>query len=561
MSPPRGALVRALALLVVLAGSAAGQAPGYDVRGEVFVGSEVERYLRVLQVAGAAPSYPWAMRGFSPAEVERLAPVDSAAHPWAGRYRLAADSAAGVRVAPVHPEARLVYNSAFPYGGDDGAVWAGRGLTGSVQAGGTVRYGPVSLTVAPVAFYAGNAGFDLYPNGEQGRLVYADGVRPYLIDLPQRFGDGGYFRVDPGQSTLRVDGAGVAAGVSTANQQWGPAAFYPILLGNDAPGFPHLFLGTQRPLNVGLGRIHARLVWGRLGQSDYSTVSPDSANGLMRGLVAAFTPAGVPGLEVGLARFHHALWPEEGLRGRQLLTQLEAFLKKDVSDPEDSEVNMIPGNQLASVFLRWVFPRSGMEVYGEFGRDDHNWDLRDLLLEPDHQSAYLVGLAKVWRPDDSRFVELRGEVLNAQPSHLSRVRSQGVFYYHTRVRQGHTHRGQLLGSPAVYGGAGSTVAVNVLDRGGRWSLAWSRELRADDAPVMWGYGSTSRGVDALHSLSGEAVRFRGPWELAAGVAGTYDHNRDFARNAFNANLSFSIRTRVGRSDRPVADGAVVDAQN
>lgn len=556
----RGALARALALLVAAAGPAVGQAAGFDVRGEVFVGSEMERYLRVLQVAGKSPVYPWAIRSFSPSEVERLAPADSA-HPWAGRYRLAADTAAGLELAPVFPEARLVYNSAFPYGDGDGAVWAGRGLTASLQGGGSVRYGPVSLTLAPIVYYAGNSGFELQHNGEQGHLVYADGVRPYLIDLPQRFGDDSYLRVDPGQSTLRVDGLGLAAGVSTANQQWGPAAYYPIVLGNNAPGFAHLFLGTQRPLNVGLGRIHARFFWGRLGQSDYSTVAADSANRLMTGLVAVFTPAGVPGLELGLGRFHQALWPSGGLERRQLFSQFESFLKVNVSDPQDTEVNRIPENQLASVFARWVFPRSGMEVYGEFARDDHNWDMRDLLLEPDHQSAYLLGLGKVWRTDGSRFVELRGEVLNAQPSHLTRVRSQGVFYYHTRVRQGHTHQGQLLGSPAAYGGAGSTVALNVLDGRGRWSVAWSRELRADDAPVLWGYGSTSRGVDALHSLSGEAVRFRGPWELAAGLVGVYDHNRDFTRNAFNANLSFSVRTRVGRPDRAAGDGAAADAQN
>ena len=33
------------------------------------------------------------------------------------------------------PEATLIYNSAFPYGFNDGAIWAGRGVTGAVQAG------------------------------------------------------------------------------------------------------------------------------------------------------------------------------------------------------------------------------------------------------------------------------------------------------------------------------------------------------------------------------------------------------------------------------------------
>ncbi|CAN5320545.1 hypothetical protein BH20GEM2_BH20GEM2_21230 [soil metagenome] len=61
--------------------------------GGIFVGDELERYLRVLQVAGQAELYPWSIRGFSPAEIDRLAPATSE-HPWSYRYRFSADSAA-----------------------------------------------------------------------------------------------------------------------------------------------------------------------------------------------------------------------------------------------------------------------------------------------------------------------------------------------------------------------------------------------------------------------------------------------------------------------------------
>ena len=53
-----------------------------------------------------------------------------------------------------------------------------------------------------------------------------------------------YTRLDPGQSTIRLDFPAVTLGASTANQQWGPGSTHPLLLGNNAPGFTHLFLGT-----------------------------------------------------------------------------------------------------------------------------------------------------------------------------------------------------------------------------------------------------------------------------------------------------------------------------
>src|SRR4051812_21683221 len=61
------------------------QQPLPDLRSEATAGSEAERYLRVLQVAGAAPLYPWSLRAFSPAELDRLA-SGTAAHPWAPRF-------------------------------------------------------------------------------------------------------------------------------------------------------------------------------------------------------------------------------------------------------------------------------------------------------------------------------------------------------------------------------------------------------------------------------------------------------------------------------------------
>src|SRR5688572_27483323 len=70
----------AFALAVLAAGPLAAQqarvAPA-DLRAEATAGSEAERYLRVLQVAGRAPLYPWSLRAFSPREVDALA-ADSA---------------------------------------------------------------------------------------------------------------------------------------------------------------------------------------------------------------------------------------------------------------------------------------------------------------------------------------------------------------------------------------------------------------------------------------------------------------------------------------------------
>lgn len=520
------------ALAAVLAGPLSAQRYTPDLRNEaVVVGSDVERYLRVLQVAGVAPLYPWSIRGFSPAEVDRLLP-DTAAHPWRDRLPPADSAGARVRVRTVRPQAGLVFNSAFPQGTNDGALWAGRGVTAALSGGVEVRVGSVlSLRIDPLVFWSQNRSFPLLVGNRPDSVRFIDPYAPGIIDRPQRFGDGAFVRVDPGQSTLRLDAGPVAAGISTANQQWGAAVDQPLLLGPNAAGFPHAFLGTSRPLDVGLGRVHGRLVWGSLGQSEFSTVRGHGSRRLMTGMTAVFTPARLDGLELGVGRFFHEPWPAGGLDASDLLRAVETFFRESI----DSRTE--PENQLASAFFRWVVPRDRFELYGEYLREDHNYDLEDLVMEPDRSSGYLVGGRKVWgRPE--RLRALRVEWLNTQPSHLDQGSNQALPYHHTGTRQGHTVGGQLLGSPAAYGGGGSVVALESFTPAGRWSVDWTRARVA--SPRVTAPGKHT-GVDVIHSLGAEVASFQGRLDLVAGLRGSLELNRHWEDDAFNLNASVGVR--------------------
>src|SRR5207248_418732 len=109
----------------------------------------------------------------------------------------------GIALAPVSLGA--IVNTSYPYGANDGPVWAGRGLTVVASAGVGGDVGPISFAVAPVAFTASNASFDLLANTQVPNLGYKNGLYPTSIDLPQRFGNSTYSRFDPGESNLRFD--------------------------------------------------------------------------------------------------------------------------------------------------------------------------------------------------------------------------------------------------------------------------------------------------------------------------------------------------------------------
>ena len=541
---PRWGALWALLVMLTSLPLAAQAGAGMDGRAEVFVGSELEEYLRLLQIQGKSELYPWSIRALSPREVDRLAPRDTM-HPWADRYDLQPDRSGSFQWNLVRPEVRTIYNSAFPYGSNDGPIWAGRGLTTAVQAGVLARYGSLSVTFAPIWFRAENAPFDLMPNGRTGRLVFADGRYPTTIDLPQRFGNDPYSRLDAGESTVRLDLPLLTAGVSTAVQHWGPAIEYPLVLGSNAPGFLHGWIGTSTPLNLGIGRLHARVVWGRLEQSEYSSVRGAASRRFMSGVVSAFAPRGLPGLEIGGARFFHTSWPADGLSWDNFAQPLEALFKTSLEDQEDGpDPKSDAGNQLLSVFGRWVFPASGFELYGEYGREDHSWNMRDLILEPDHNSAYMLGFWKAWQREGRRFVAVRGEVLDAQRSHLSRVRYQTPFFRHGQTRQGHTQRGQTLGAPAAFGGAGAILAADVYHERGRWTLSWRREMRQDRDVSQATGTSDDEGLDVVHALGAEALFFLERFDVTGGLEGAYELNRNFADDGFNLHLLLGVRAAL-----------------
>jgi hypothetical protein len=515
------------------------------------VGSELEEYLRYAQSMGVVRGDPWSLRDFSRSQSVALQSV-AGAHPWAARISPAAGQEFSWQFLPASID--LIANSAFPYGDNDGAVWAGKGLTTVLAAGVTASWNHFTLTLAPQFFRAENSAFTLMPTGQTGPLEFADGQFGDIVDRPQRFGASAYQRLDPGQSTFRFDGYGVTAGVSTASQSWGPSDRYQYVLGNNAGGYPHIFFGTEHPVNAGFAGIHGRLVWGSLTQSDYSPVTGPEyfvdgvQSGTKRftaGMIAVIQPRGMKGLEIGGARFFHGAWPKDGLTRGDFTSLFQNIFKRGLptqtSLPGSDNTKGVRDNQLFSVFVRWVIPGTGFETYGEFGREDHSWDIRDFIQEPDHGGASrLVGARKMW----NNGYAFRAEAINYEAPQLTRFRPEGSVYLHYVLRQGHTLNGQPLGANVGMGsGAGSTFAVDRYNANGRTTVEWTRSVAHERGNYPLNGVVDEKAVDVMHTLSLQSLRFRGPIDFTGKLNLTMNLNRYFQSDVFNLGAQFGTSVR------------------
>jgi hypothetical protein len=522
--------------------TAAQERPRVDLGGAFEVGGEAERYVRALQVAGIVPATMWTIQPFAPSQAQLLRAT--APHPWRERFdsaRRASSTAPGVHW--LCPSTRVIASSSFPFQVDHGPTWVGRGLTADAQAGVSAGWKIIYVQLAPLMYVSQNAGFPLAPNGFTNDERFADARFPGDIDAPQRFGPSAFVRLDAGNSEVSIDTRLVALGFSSAPQRWGPAHEYPLVLGPNAGGFPHVYAGTSKPLDLWLFQAHGRLVYGDLGQSAYTS----SVGGLERrvaaGLVFAVTPRGLNGLELGATRFIHRPWPQHFT-----LELIERPLSATNIGATSNNVSF--ENQVASVFARWAVPAARAEVYGELYREDFPGRLHEapsLVEKPDDLAAFTIGFQRVLTANERTMRVLRGELVNGETSHQERgergFSSPIPPYVHGVVTQGHTLNGLILGSPEAYTGAGWRLVLDEFTPGGRRSVSLERFLRLDWLPTQ--PQSAPIHPDVLYAVRGEWVRFQRGRELGITVAPALDLNRNMVagHDVFNLLVALSARRR------------------
>lgn len=422
----------------------------------------------------------------------------------------------GIKYKFYGPEWFNSYNTAAPYGQNDGALWQGRGYNTSLTSGIRAEGYGFELTLKPQVVWSENREFeintDIYKNPYSYSFT-AETVN-HKIDWVQRYGDNPYFNFSFGDSEIRWNWKTFTVGFGTQSPWLGPAQLNPMLGSNNADPYPKLDIGIRKTpitipfINLYIGDIEGRIWTGMLYESEYFDSKPDNNKRMLNAMSASYSPSFIPGFTFGLNRIFMTYWKPENLS--YLLRLFTASKLNSLASSRNDE------DQKFSIFIDWKFSQVGFEVYGEFGRDDFS---SNETTNPFHTAIYTVGAKQFIPLPWGLKSELNFEWNNFEMSQDFQLQWPYIGYYgHGFVKQGYTNNGQIIGAGSGALGNSQYLCYKVYFNKGYVDFFWHRYCPNNNSVYSIGvksiadtksdlYTNWYANFETCNTFGGEAIYF------------------------------------------------------
>ena len=192
------------------------------------------------------------------------------------------------------------YNSDHPYGWNDGPLSFSKGYQYLASGGVYMRWKNIHLTLRPEYYHTASDNYET--SAEWGQ------VNPSLNKLTL------------GQSNLRIDLGPVSIGGGNNNIWLGPGVYSSLIMSNNAPGFGHAEITTNRPIKTPIGNFELMLMGANLTSisnlgfennvfSILHTRLVSTQNRYLNLLNITYTPSFMKNFYLGFNRVFHTFVP------------------------------------------------------------------------------------------------------------------------------------------------------------------------------------------------------------------------------------------------------------
>jgi hypothetical protein len=336
------------------------------------------------------------------------------------------------------------YNSHHPYGWNDGPLSFSKGYQFVGSGGVYMRWRNIHLTLRPEFFKTASDPYETSPDWGQRTSALS--------------------KLTMGQSSLRMHFGPFNVGVSTQNLWLGPGRYSSLLMSNNAQGFNHFSIGTNRPLKTPLGSFELNIIGGTLTANstqgfENKNLREDAVDLFSRYLsllTITYSPIFFKNLFIGANRAFQQptqIKPSSNLLKYYLIT-LQPLFRNQYQD------DGFAVDQLISGFAKYVFPKEYAEIYFEYGWNDGSSNLRDLTLEISHSAASIFGLKKIINLNAKTYLSIEAEATKMAQSPGYLQRNAGNWYEHGSLRNGYTNENQVLGAGSGFGNNLQTISIS-----------------------------------------------------------------------------------------------------
>lgn len=373
------------------------------------------------------------------------------------------DRAVNVRI--YGPEWFNSYNTATPYGQNDGALWQGRGYNTSLSAGVRIEAFGLEATFKPQLSFSQNKEFEYYSSTSMQSPLFKDKGGDFgyiwgIVDAPQRFGDKAFWNFDLGDTEIRYNFYTLTLGFGTEAIWLGPSNVNSVLHSNNAPTYPKFDMGMRKtkiilPWNdLYIGDLEGRIWIGYLSESEYFDSNEENDHNQFTGFNCSVAPAFLPGLTLTANKVCLNRW------GSNFWKYLNPFYSDNTltADGEDQKM---------SISASWLLPQAGFEMYAEFGKDDYS----NFIVYPQRSLTTTVGFKKVLNLSEKNLSFLINlEYNNTEMSQDFFFQWPYNFGFHHHIKQGYTNKGQWIGSGYGYGGNSLLLSITALYSKGKTEI-------------------------------------------------------------------------------------------
>jgi hypothetical protein len=257
-----------------------------------------------------------------------------------------------------------------------------------------------------------------------------------------------------------MDFGPVSIGGGSNNLWLGPGYYSSLIMSNNAEGFGHVELTTNRPIKTPIGNFELMLMGASLTQNgsqgfenkslNRSDINPQTR--YINILNLTYTPSFFKNLYLGFNRVFHTFTPKNSTNfQKDYLFVLNSLFRNQYRDDNKAI------DQLLSVYSKFIFPKNNAEIYFEYGLNDGSSNLRELLTDLSHSSASILGIRKIQQVNFKNFITITAEAtrMSQTPSYL--LRDAGNWYQHSILKEGYTNENQILGAGSGFGNNVQTV--------------------------------------------------------------------------------------------------------